>query len=293
MPDETPGGPVLVGVENPDHGRQLVRTAGDLASLGDGTVRLVTVAAKPHNSPFGVFSDETIRSRYAVESHALLDQVAVPADVTVERNVVVARSVARGLLDAVAETDPSALVVGWQDRSRPRDVVLGTTVDTLVARAPCDLYVERVGREANGVGSVLLPVAGGPHVAAAARVAGAVATRNDARVHVCSVYASDGDPAAAQQFVDAGREALSSVAPDVPVETRIVDAADITGAIAADAPAHDVVVLGATRQGAVRGRVAGTVARRVAGRTDQTVVLARYRASAGGIVGRVGGLIRR
>lgn len=293
MADETPNGPVLVGVENPDHGRQLVRTAGDLAHLGDGTVRLVTVAAKPHDSPFGVFSDETIRGHYAAESHALLDRVAVPTDVTVERDVVVARSVARGLLDAVAETNPSALVVGWQDRSRPRDAVLGTTVDTLVARAPCDLYVERVGREANGVGSVLLPVAGGPHVAAAARVAGAVATRNDARVHVCSVYAPDGDRTDAERFVAAGREALAGANPDVPVETRVVDAADVTAAIVVEAPAHDVVVLGATRQGAVRRRVAGTVARRVAGRTDQTVVLARDRATAGGIVGRVGGLLRR
>jgi nucleotide-binding universal stress UspA family protein len=218
-----------------------------------------------------------VHNHYAVESHALLDQLSVPANMTVERIVVAARSVARGFLNAVAETDPPALVVGWQDRSRLRDVVLGTTVDSLVARAPCDLYDERGGRKANGVESVLLPIVGSTHVATAARVAGAVATCNDdTHVHVRSVYASGGDdPAAAEQFVDAGREALSSVAPDVPVVTRIVDTADVTGAIAADASAYDVVVLGATRQGAVRDRVWGTVARRVAGRTDQTVVLAR------------------
>jgi nucleotide-binding universal stress UspA family protein len=284
-------GSVLVAVANPDHGRQLVRTAGDLARSGGATVRLVTVAAKPYDSPFGVFSDEAIRGTYAGESHALLERVPVPDDVSVERDVVVARSVARGLLAAVAETAPSALVVGWQGRSRRTDAVLGTTVDVLVARAPCDLYVERVGREADGVDSVLLPVAGGPHVEAAARVAGAVATRNDARVLVCSAWTPDRDRADAAAFADAGREALAGrVGPDVAVETAVLDGPDVTDALVAAVPSHDVVVLGATRQGAVRRRVAGTVPRRVARRTDRTVVLARDESTAGG---RLGGLLRR
>jgi nucleotide-binding universal stress UspA family protein len=294
MATETPGGSVVVGVANPDHGRQLVRTAADLARPHGATVRLVTVAAKPHDSPFGVFSDETIRGSYAGESHDLLASVPAPAGVTVEREVVVARSVARGLLRAVAEDDPSALVVGWQGRSRRTDAVLGTAVDTLVARAPCDLYVERVGREADGVDSVLLPVAGGPHVRAAARAAGAVATQNGARVLVCSVRAPDDDRADAEAFVAEGREAVAGhVGPDVTVETAVLDGTDVTDAVVAATQGHDVVVLGATRQGAVRRRVAGTVPRRVAARTDRTVVLARDEATVGGLLGRLGGLLRR
>ena len=165
------GGPVLVAVGNPEHVQQLVRTAGDLAHDGPGRVRLVTVVAKPRDSPFGVFADETIRREFAGDSRELVERAETPPGVTVEREVVVARSVAGGILSAVEETDPTALVVGWQGRSRRTDALLGTTVDRLVERAPCDLYVERVGREADGVDSVLLPVAGGPHVRAAATAA--------------------------------------------------------------------------------------------------------------------------
>ena len=60
-PDTAADGPVLVAVSDPAHVEQLVRTAGDLARLGSGLVRVVTVAVKPHDSPFGVFDDETIR----------------------------------------------------------------------------------------------------------------------------------------------------------------------------------------------------------------------------------------
>ncbi|MFB6161580.1 MAG: universal stress protein, partial [Haloferacaceae archaeon] len=228
MDDRDDPGPVLVGVEDPDHVQQLVRTAGDLARLGSGTVRLVTVAVKPTDSPFSVFDDETISSEFADDSHDLLTRATPPEGVTVERDVVVGRSVARGLLSAVEETDPAALVVGWRGGART-NAVLGTTVDTLVEHAACDLYVERIGREANGVDSVLLPVAGGPHVDAAAAVAKAVAARNDARVVVLSVATGDAGVDRAAAFLDGARTAVATApGPDVPVRTTLTEAADVT-----------------------------------------------------------------
>lgn len=301
-------GPVLVAVGNPAHVQQLVRTAGDLARDGPGRVRLVTVVAKPRDSPFGVFADETIRREFAGDSHELVQRAETPPGVTVEREVVVARSVAGGILSAVGETDPTALVVGWQGRSRRSDALLGTTVDRLVERAPCDLYVERVGREADGVDSVLLPVAGGPHVRAAATAARAIADRNDAPVHVLSVETPGSE--GADGYITEARELLGTVGerrgtgeggtvgtvgtgPHVRVETGTVRAEDVTDALVAAAADHDVVVLGATRQGPLRRRLVGSVPRRIVGRTDTTVIIARDGSVVGGLLGRIGELFRR
>ncbi|ELZ31427.1 UspA domain protein [Halogeometricum pallidum JCM 14848] len=270
--------------------QQLVRTAGDLASLGSGTVRLVTVAVKRSDSPFRVFNDETIVREFADSSHELLDRATTPEDVAVERGVLVARSATKGLLAAVEETDPAALVVGWRAQERRTDAVFGTTVDALVERAPCDLYVERVGHEANGVDSVLLPVAGGPHVETAARAATAIAARNDARVLVFSVETS-GDAAS---FVAEGRDALADVdGPDVPVETAVRESDDVTDALVTEAAAHDVVVLGATRKGALRRNLAGSVPRKFVDRTDRTVILARNGDVVDGPLRGLGRLLRR
>lgn len=293
MHDDRSGSPVLVGVAEPAAAQQLVRTAGDLASLETGTVRLVTVAVKPYDSPFGVFADETIVREFADESHALLDRVTAPEGVTLERDVVTARSVAKGLLAAVEETDPSALVVGWHGRRHRSNAVLGSTIDTLVERAPCDCYVERVGREADGVESVLLPVAGGPHVAGAARMARAIAARNDATVTVFSVATDGTPPATVEGFVAEARELLAADAPGVPVETAVEAADDVADAIVAAASDHDVIVMGATRQGAIRRKLAGSVPRRVVARTGRTVILARDGDEVGGPLYRLGGLLRR
>lgn len=282
--------PVLVGVDNLDTVQQLVRTAGDLADLGAGTVRLVTVAVKRSDSPFRVFNDETIVEEFADSSHELLDRATTPEGVAVERDVLVARSATKGLLTAVEETDPAALVVGWRAQERRTDAVFGTTVDALVERAPCDLYVERVGHEANGVDSVLLPVAGGPHVETAARAAVAIAARNDARVLVFSVETS-GDAAS---FVAEGRDALADVdGPEVPVETTVRESDDVTDALVTEAAAHDVVVLGATRKGALRRNLAGSVPRQFVDRTDRTVILARNGDVVDGPLRGLGRLLRR
>ena len=295
MDAEGTGKPVLVGLSNPDAAQQLVRTAGDLARLETGSVRLVTVAVKPHDSPFGVFDDETIVREFAGESHDLLNRVTTPPGVAVERDVLTARSAAGGLLEAVDAADPAALVVGWEGRVRRSDAVFGSTVDTLVERAPCDLYVERVGREADGVDSVLLPVAGGPHVGAAARIARAIALGNDARVVVFSVATADeGGVDEAEAFVTEGAAALSGATDDeLRVETATGRADDVTDAIVAEAADHDVVVLGTTRQGAIRRTLVGSVPRRVVERTEGTVIIARDGDAVGGPLHRLGGLLRR
>ncbi len=294
MDTEGTGRPVLVGLSNPDAAQQLVRTAGDLARLEAGSVRLVTVAVKPHDSPFGVFDDETIVREFAGESHDLLNRVTTPPGVAVERDVLTARSAAGGLLEAVQAANPAALVVGWEGRMRRSDAVLGTTVDRLVERAPCDLYIERVGREADGVDSVLLPVAGGPHVGAAARMARAIALGNEARVLVFSVAADDDSVDEADGFVAEGAEAVSAATGDeLRVETTTVRGEDVTDAVVAEAADHDVTVMGTTRQGAIRRTLVGSVPRRVVERTEGTVILARDGDAVGGPLHRLGGLLRR
>jgi nucleotide-binding universal stress UspA family protein len=267
--------PVLAAVGDPEHVEQLVRTAGDLALVSGGALELVSVVVKSHDSPFSVFADETIVEQFSGDSRELLDRAieVAPAGVTVGSELIVGRSVADGLLDAIARTDARALVVGWEQRRRS-DAVLGSNVDRLVGRAPCDLYVERIGHEANGVDSIMLPVAGGPHVRPAAAMAKAIAVRNDAAVSVVSV-AGDGTKAT-DEYVEDAIDLLESVpGPPVQIETARLAADNVVDTLVESANEHDVVVFGATRRSSVRRRLVGSIPRSFVDRTDRTVILAR------------------
>lgn len=279
-------GDVMVAVEDPEQVAQLVRTAGALARSGGRTVRLVTVVVKPPASPFGLFSDETIIEEFAADSHELLDEAPAPEGVDVVRDLVVARSVADGLVSAVKREDPAALVIGWDTDPRASEVLLGSTVDEVFERAPTDVYVERIGREADGVESVLLPVAGGPHVGAARQAAVAIARENDAEVTILSITTDGPDEGELEAIVEQERAAVAARIGEDRVHTEITAGDSVEGVIVSRATAHDVILLGATRKGPFRGRLVGSVPRRVVDRSDRTVIVARATA------GRLGRLQR-
>jgi nucleotide-binding universal stress UspA family protein len=284
MEEPPSDGDVMVAVEDPDQVAQLVRTAGALARDAGRTVRLVTVVVKPHESPFGLFTDETIIEEFAADSQELLAEAPDPEGVEVLRDLVVARSVADGLVTAVKREQPASLVIGWDTDPRATDVLLGSTVDEVFERAPTDVYVERIGREANGVESVLLPVAGGPHATAARTAAVAIARANDATITILSIAADGPDERAAHEIVSEESTAIAAALSEEQVDTVVTSADRVEDEIVSRAPAHDVILLGATRKGVLRGRLVGSVPRRVVDESDGTVIVAR---SAAGRLGRL------
>lgn len=287
--------PVLVSVADPRHVEQLVRTGGDIALARGVPVRIVSVVAKPASSPFAVFDDETIIQEFSGNRQELLDRATsvAPADVPVEGEVIVGRSVSDAVLRAIGTHGASALVVGWIERQR-RNAVLGTTVDRLIAGAACDLYVERIGSEANAVNSVLLPVAGGPHLPTAAAGAKAIASRNEAEVVVLSVATAESDLAEANTFVEEGVKAvLAAPGGSVSISQKTDIGSDTVGVIAKAAAEHDVAVLGATRQGRLRRRLVGSIPRALVSQSNTTVILARNGNTVPGpMLQRVLGIVR-
>lgn len=264
---------LVVAIANPDHVSQLMRTANDLAIDRNGRIRVVSVVHKPTSSPFHLFEDERIREEFAHPQQAALERamdVAEDASVPVNSSLPVGDDISKTILGVIDEFDADGLLLGWQERSRPSDLVLGTTVDPLVRRAPCDVFVERIGRTADGVDSVFVPTDGGPHAELAAALAGAIARSNDASVEVGSFVTGYAE-SEAEDHVRATATALDGV--DVDEWIAEVDA--VPDAIVDTAAGHDIVILGATRERRIRRRVVGSVARDVAERVSVPIVIAR------------------
>lgn len=293
---------LLVAAGDPENVRQLMRTATDIARFEGGSVHVVSVVHEPYGSEFGVFTDETIREEFARDRRAVLGRAidaGASTDTAVTGSVVVARHVADGILQAADNADADAILVGWRDRRRT-DAVLGTMVDSLLERSPRDVLVERIGTTADGVESVLVPVAGSRHAALAARVGGAIATANDARLLLLAVSAGSVDVETATEYVERTERALLELwegpartdRTSLRVDCSVVEGESITDVIAAEAEAHDVVLMGATRGNALRRRLVGSIPQAVTRRTDQTVLLAQ-RSTEFSRLSRVLGRLRR
>jgi nucleotide-binding universal stress UspA family protein len=271
---------LVVAVANPANVEQLMRTAVDLATDRDGQIRVVSVIHKPATSPFLLFSEDRIKQEYAAGGKVVLDDAVAIAEgtpVPAQRSLLVGTDVSDVLLSVIDDVDADTLLIGWQEDPRASDVVLGTTVDPVVRRAPCDVFVERVGTTADGMDAILLPTDGGPHIEPATDLAGAVAGANDATVRVVSYLAPSAGGAereTAGEHVGAATEQLPG---RISVDADVREAEIVADAIVRAAADHDFVVLGATRERRFRNRVVGSVAEAVGQRATVPVVIAKRR----------------
>ena len=271
---------VLVAVGNPGTAEQLTRTAVDLARANDGRVHVVSVIHKHHTSPFLLFSDDRIKQEFAGGRDEIVERAARVADdagVPVDDSLLVGSDVARAITTAIGRLDADLAILGWRSERRASDVVLGTTIDPVVRKAPCDVLVEKVGTTADRVESVLVPTVGGAHAELAAEVAGTIAAANDASVTALSLVdpgATEGERTDAATFVDETADALAGTAP---VTTTVREAAAPAAGILEAAADHDLVVLGATRKGLLTRQIVGTTPRAVGTRADCPVIVASRR----------------
>ncbi|MFB6123820.1 MAG: universal stress protein [Haloferacaceae archaeon] len=264
---------LLVAVGNPDHVEQLMRTARDVAGDRDGEILVCSVVRQPRVSPVSLYKDEVIKRDYGENEREIVDravEMTRGTGVPVTGEVRVGTDPGKSILRAARDHDVDAVLLGWRDRSRA-DFRLGDTVDRVVHRATCDVLVEKIGDEANGVESVLVPTTGSTHARYAATVAGAIARANDARVEVVHVVAPDGERAGSEDVLDSTAGDVDGV----PVETRVLEHEDVADAIVARSSAHDVTVLGASRESILEQLVFGAVPQAVGRRANSTVIMAK------------------
>lgn len=268
---------VLVPVANPETADALLETAIDLAADG-GELVVVRVVTVPPQVPLSGVEElsEAERDRLLGDARQVVADCryrAEAAGVPVTAQVRIGRGVADGILGTIEAYDPDVALLGWRGRPRRRDVVLGGYVDRVVRDADCDVLVKRIEPRTDGIDSILVPTGGGPHATFAAEIAGTLARRHGASVHVITVAGPDAsDPEEA--LVDA----VNALAGVETVHQRVVEADDVVEAIAAESVNHDLTVVGASREPPIRTLLFGDVPEEVGRRAESAVMMAKRRA---------------
>ncbi|WP_267639685.1 amino acid permease [Haloarchaeobius amylolyticus] len=263
---------ILVPIANPASVDQLVRTALDVARERDASVVVTNVVSVPQQTPLSegrAFVDQ----QRAVLDAAIDFAEEYDAEVPVSGVIRIGHSVSTAILNTVEQRDADLVLLGWRGRGRRRDYILGSNVDEVVKRARCDVLVQRIGQP-TAVDSILLPTAGGPHAGLSVEVASAIARRTGASITALTV-AVDGEEGTGRRRAEAVLSETADRVEDVPVETELVTADSVTDAIVEASADHDLVVIGATREGLFQQLVFGAIPEEVGRRADATVIMAK------------------
>lgn len=258
---------ILVPIKNMETADDLARLANIVARQKDGHIVFMKVLTFPEQTPLSA------SNAYVDEKRNLMRGLISSVDVPAGGIIRVGRDASDSILDTIEEEKPDMVIMGWRGRTFRRDFVLGSTLDPILLKAPCDVIVARFepGRSLKDVHSILLPTAGGPHAALAAELAHDLAVSEKAAVTMFNVGRSAKDEGkAAVAFSN-----LESYFKDVRAERKFIVSDNIEEGLSSESAKKDVVFIGATTRPFLKNFLMGVFPEKIIRNTDTTVIMVR------------------
>ena len=259
-----------------EEAEQLLETAATVARGRDAGLLIASLATVARQTPLsGLSADEEVLTEARASTEQVL-AIAAELDVPAAGVVRLTHQESSAILDLVDDHDCDGIFMLIDPESSQRQRLLsGDTVETVVSRAECEVFVVKQPRGPTPLNSLLLTVSGGPHSGLAAEIARAIALQAEADVHVVHFINTDpteADREEAQTILQAAERVLEDV-PCLTAET--IETGDIAEEIISRSNEHDLTVLGAPTTGLLQQFIFGTVPDTVNQQSPNEVVMAQ------------------
>ena len=237
---EADGYRIMVSVANPRNAIEMVRTTYRICDVKKARVELLHMVPVPDTVPLSDAQKYMLEGKEGIVEAMLYLAPLFP----ISSHIRYCRNIARGIVSAVRDKRIDMLIMGWHGGKGAKVFTLGSTVDPVIERAPCNLVILK-DCGSRKFRRVLVPLAGGPNGALALEIASVLAEKEDGEI-VGFTVAGKGVPFDVDGFVSANRGRLHL--PAERVHSKIAARADVAPAILEEAEAYDLVVLGCTRE---------------------------------------------
>lgn len=269
IPTAEPRYHILVPVEDLAD-RSLVEFATLVAKVEDGRITILNVIEVPDALPV-----DAIDPLYSLEVRRALGKLARTPDeagVLTRARAVVSHTVPEAVLEVVQEEDVNLMVAGWRG-TRRRGIVLGTNLDQLAQRAPCDIIVFKAAGLPEKLDRILVMNAPEWHVSHAVGYAIMLAKRHRASISIFSAVQTETQRA--KEVAYSARLASMCQTHGIPFEERVVKVRSIVDAVVEEAKGYDLTVLGASSEWRLTQFAFGALQDQIARRIPGPVLMVR------------------
>ena len=265
----------MVAVANPENALEIVRTTYRICQAKDARVELLHMVPVPAQVRLHDAEKYMLEGKEGIIETMLYLAPEFP----ISTQLRYCRNIARGIVSAVRQKKINMLILGWHGRTRARHFTLGSTVDPVFERSPCDVVMMKDCGGNRRFKRILVPLAGGPNGPLALEVAGMLADDDEGEIVAFTVNGRrDFD---LEGYVQANIKSLQLPADRVSIKT--VTARSVTQGILKEAGKadenYDLVVLGSTGKTRLRQMAKNPIPETVAKRCRKPLVMVK--ASAG------------
>ncbi len=270
---------IMVTCANPHSALGLVRATYALSGAKKARVELLHMVTVPAQVPL---SDA---HKYALEGkEAMIEVMLYLAPLfPVSTGIRYCRSVARGIVSAVREKRVGMLIMGYSKGRKTHGFRLGSTLDPVIERAPCDIVIFKDAPHGK-YKNILVPIAGGPNSAFAFEVASILLEREGGVITLLTV-----DTGKKTLDIDGFIREHGATARLSPgkIQKKSIRADDVTGAIVEESRDHDLVVVGITNKPLMYRAVHSTIPERVADGVKKPLVMVKAPGGVSSMIKRV------
>ncbi len=270
---------VVVPIANPATQRQLIRLAAASAATEDDAELVVTnVITVPDQTSLAQeveYEEERITRQQELLAEA--EDIAHELGIGLRTRAIVGRDVGETILHVIEQEDANDVVMGWSGTRKRRDRVLGSNIDKIIQRAPCEVTLVRQGND-ESVGDVVAFVGEGPYSSVAVRKAAAfVRAEEGASLTLVNVQSSVADEDSAEA-VERGHALIAETAQTAGVEeyeSDVVITEDIESELISIASEYEATVLGISRVNSIERFLSGAIPETIGQQVSGTIVLVR------------------
>jgi len=225
---------IMVAIANPDTAIPMVRSTYRLCGAKGAHVELLHMVPVPNQVPLSDAHHYMMTGKEAMIEVMLYLAPLFPVSTTIRY----CRSIARGIISAVREKKIDMLIMGYRGGRKAHGFRLGSTVDPVIERSPCDTVIFK-GITDREYRRVLVPVAGGPNSAFALEVATMLADSDEGEV-VAMTVDTGGRRLNLDQFLNNNAGLLHTDR----VRRKIILSDDVVHTIVEESKDFDLVVIG-------------------------------------------------
>lgn len=290
-------------MSNPETERDLLRWAAASAHAHDdedAEIIAVNVIEVPDQTSLA--QDMEFEEERVQRQQELLDaarDIAADLEVGLRTRAIVGRNAAADILDVIEDEAADHVVLGWTGSRSTREHILGSNIDPIVERAPCETTLLKLSTaaDASTAGSVrdlysiegddedveVVVLAGeGPHAPVAARRAGEFVAASDGQLSLRLLNVQTDSDDSETDSRERGEAVIENLAERAGIEYMNYETTVLTADESAvretilDAVSEcDIVSVGATRTGAVSQALFGSIPEAIGEHVEGTVVMAR------------------
>jgi len=235
---------IVVAVANPENAIPMIRTTYYLSEAKSARVKLIHMVTVPEQVPL------TDAERFMMEGKEGITEVmlSLMLKFPITSTIRYCRNIARGILSTAKEKKTDMLIMGWHGRPRGHTFGLGSTVDVILERSPCNVVIlKNCGNRP--FKRILVPWAGGPNGAFALEVASIIAQKDNSEIIAFTVN----DPKRPVNIPPVSDITPNQAKVDFSrISFKVARSHQVTDAILKESEAYDLVILGSTRDPLIR-----------------------------------------